>query len=341
MTKPPYNAASVRRVGQTLSVAFAFAILIAAAASAQWGWSQGSAGGWWSNQSAGGTRARQTRRRRARQQYAPQQQQRYAPRQRYAPGQQYAPQRQYTRQQAYPAQRQYVPYYPSNQPNAQYPYASPYGQQYQRREPPTLAYGPPDEQELRRSRSSRGAVRIQKPEETGEPAAAVSGGETMFCVRLCDGRFFPLSREGRAKPEKICSALCPASRTKVFEGSSIDESTAADGSHYEKLKTAFLYRKELVEDCTCNGKNAFGLARIDIRSDPTLQAGDIVVMADGLKVFSGMRGRRRKTARFTPIRKSSLVSRSFRRTLSRVEIAKTRQRSGRKRQAQQDRSAQR
>ncbi|MEZ5788210.1 MAG: DUF2865 domain-containing protein [Xanthobacteraceae bacterium] len=234
-----------------------------------------------------------------------------------------------------------MPYYPSNHPNAPYPYVSPYGQQYQRREPPTLAYGPPDEKELRRSRSARGAVRIQKRDETGERAAAVSGGETLFCVRLCDGRFFPLSREGKKKPEKICSALCPASQTKVFEGGSIDESAASDGSRYEKLKTAFLYRKELVADCTCNGKSAFGLAKIDIKSDPTLQPGDIVVMADGLKVFSGMRGRRGKTARFTPIQKSSLVSRSFRHSLSGVEIAKPRQRAGQQRQARQDRPVQR
>lgn len=143
------------------------------------------------------------------------------------------------------------------------------------------------------------------------------------------------------KPEEMCSALCPASPTKVFSGGTIDDSSARDGSRYEKLKNAFLYRKKLVEGCTCNGKNGLGLARIDLKTDPTLEAGDIVVMTDGLNVYSESRTRQRRgrrpkiTTHFTPIKKSSLVSRSFRRTLDRIEIAKTRPRLKSQQEAQQ------
>ena len=36
-------------------------------------------------------------------------------------------------------------------------------------------------------------------------------------------------------------------------------------------------------NCTCNGKDAFGLAKIDVASDPTLKPGDIVATGDNQK----------------------------------------------------------
>lgn len=148
---------------------------------------------------------------------------------------------------------------------------------------------------------------------------------TAYCVRLCDGRFFPLSPgTANVTPAKLCSALCPASRTKVYEGANIDEATTEDGARYDRLSTAFLFRKELVASCTCNGKNPFGLAKIDISKDPTLQAGDIVATADGLKVFNGMTGKRHKAASFVPLKKSALVSKAMRRELRSLKVAKER-----------------
>lgn len=145
---------------------------------------------------------------------------------------------------------------------------------------------------------------------------------TAYCVRLCDGRFFPLSAgAANVTPTKLCSALCPASRTKVYEGANIEEATTENGERYERLSTAFLFRKELVESCTCNGKNPFGLAKIDIKKDPTLQAGDIVATADGLKVFNGMTGKRHKTASFVSLKKSVLVSTDMRRKLRSLRVS--------------------
>jgi hypothetical protein len=159
---------------------------------------------------------------------------------------------------------------------------------------------------------AEGAVQAPPPQPT-----------TAFCVRLCDGRFFPLSApDAKMAPAKMCSALCPASRTKVFEGASIDEAATPDGAPYAKLGTAFLYRKELVANCTCNGKNAFGLAKIDITADPTLRAGDIVATVKGFAVFNGSGGTRHKAANFTPLRKSPLVPGDLRRTLRSLRVAK-------------------
>lgn len=101
------------------------------------------------------------------------------------------------------------------------------------------------------------------------------GPSVAYCVRTCDGRFFPI-RAGN--PGEVCAAFCPAAQTRVFSGSKIDYAHSSDGRTYRDMPNAFLYREKLVDGCTCNGKDPFGLARIDIRSDPTLRPGDIVAM---------------------------------------------------------------
>src|SRR6266540_4145032 len=137
------------------------------------------------------------------------------------------------------------------------------------------------------------------------------GGPITYCVRLCDGRFFPVSApvaSSGASAARICSAMCPAARTAIFHGSSIDNAVAARGERYTDLDKAFLYRERIVADCTCNGKDAFGLAKIELSADPTLRAGDIVANASGLAVFRGWRGDAHKAANFTPIEDTSRVS---------------------------------
>ena len=125
-----------------------------------------------------------------------------------------------------------------------------------------------------------------------------TGHAVAYCVRLCDGEHFPMEHLSNATPVETCRAMCPASRTKVFFGSDIDAAVARDGARYADLDTAFLYRKQLVAKCTCNGKDAFGLAPFDLSSDPTLRPGDIVATKDGLLAYNGKAG---KTDAFTPV----------------------------------------
>ncbi len=54
-----------------------------------------------------------------------------------------------------------------------------------------------------------------------------SGPAVAYCVRTCDGRFFPLQRTSGANPTQICSAMCPAAATKVYSGSSIEYATGS------------------------------------------------------------------------------------------------------------------
>ena len=156
---------------------------------------------------------------------------------------------------------------------------------------------------------------------TPAPQPVPVPAETAFCVRLCDGRYFPLTSSGIDGEAKTCNALCPASRTRVFHGGSIEAAVAAEGGRYASLANAFLYRKQLVDGCTCNGKTAFGLARQNIASDPTLRAGDIVATANGLKVFRGGAGTHHKTADFTPVKRTTVPD-DVRRKLAGMRVVK-------------------
>jgi len=128
------------------------------------------------------------------------------------------------------------------------------------------------------------------------------GGSTTFCVRTCDGRYFPVTAsDGQTKAE-ACKSFCPATETKIFHGGSIDNASGDNGKSYSDLPNAFRYRKELIAGCTCNGKDPAGLAAVKIEDDPTLRKGDIVASADGLMIAGS--SRRSAAVNFTPAPKS-------------------------------------
>jgi hypothetical protein len=138
--------------------------------------------------------------------------------------------------------------------------------------------------------------------------SAGSGAATAYCVRLCDGRYFPLQRQAAASPVELCKTFCPASRTKVFFGSEIDGARAQDGSRYAGIEHAFLYRQRIIPDCTCNGQTHFGLATIDAAKDPTLRPGDLIAGKGRLMAYRGTRQRgANETAEFTPVDKSRVA----------------------------------
>jgi hypothetical protein len=125
----------------------------------------------------------------------------------------------------------------------------------------------------------------QPQDRSATPQTSYGTGRAVaYCVRLCDGRYFPMQRHANATPAQLCNAFCPAAKTQIFNGNEIDHAVASTGARYADLDTAFVYRKKLVADCTCNGKDAFGLAKIDVASDPTLRPGDIVATGDNVKV---------------------------------------------------------
>jgi hypothetical protein len=130
--------------------------------------------------------------------------------------------------------------------------------------------------------------------------AGYSGGAQAYCVRTCDGRYFPISGSNGQSRAASCSDFCPASETKVVYGSNIDNAATESGKPYSELPNAFRYRNELVAGCTCNGKDQIGLAPVRIENDPTLRRGDLVAGADGLMVAGRPADRRGASLNFSP-----------------------------------------
>ncbi len=80
-----------------------------------------------------------------------------------------------------------------------------------------------------------------------------------LCVRLCDGYYFPVSFSTLPshfpQDAEVCTAKCAAPTELYYypnPGGSVDQSVALTSQDpYTKLKSAFRYRKEYVNGCSC------------------------------------------------------------------------------------------
>lgn len=141
---------------------------------------------------------------------------------------------------------------------------------------------------------------LARPSEPARTNYRHQGGSRAFCVRTCDGRYFPVTASDGQSRAASCRSLCPASETKVFYGSSIEHAATESGKSYSELPNALRYRNEIVAGCTCNGKDLIGLASIKIEDDPTLRKGDIVAGATGLMVAGRSADRGKASVNLTP-----------------------------------------
>ena len=151
------------------------------------------------------------------------------------------------------------------------------------------------------------------------PRPVASGGGPAFCVRSCDGKYFPLAR-GNATVQ-MCQAFCPASPTKVFFGSSIDSAITTTGERYADSENAFAYRKALRADCTCNGRDAAGLAPVDLTLDTSLRAGDVIATTSGLVAYSGIKIGNDQAPEFTPVASYPGLTADVRARLGEMKVA--------------------
>jgi hypothetical protein len=153
------------------------------------------------------------------------------------------------------------------------------------------------------------------------PRQVASGGSgPAFCVRSCDGRYFPLAR-GNATPVQMCQAFCPASSTKVFFGSTIDGASSTTGERYADSENAYGYRKALRADCTCNGRDPAGLAPVDLALDSSLRAGDVIATTSGLVAYSGIKLGANQAPEFTPVASYPGLTAEVRARLGEMKVA--------------------
>jgi hypothetical protein len=149
---------------------------------------------------------------------------------------------------------------------------------------------------------------------------AESGPASAYCVRTSDGFYFPVQAHAGISAAQACHAFCPASHTRLYSGSGIDHAVASDGNRYAELDTAFLYRKQLVAGSTCNGRDRFGLAHVDVSTDPTLRPGDIVATKGGLVAVTAVKN---QVADFAPLGSDRAIPTSTREKLAGVKIMPT------------------
>jgi hypothetical protein len=163
---------------------------------------------------------------------------------------------------------------------------------------------------------------LDRPARQNGPAAQ-RGPRNTYCVRLCDGRHFPLPRNARNMTHaETCSAMCPAAETRVFNGAAIERAVGSDGKPYASLKTAFVYREKTVDNCACTRSGSGGVASTDAMSDPTLRKGDIVVTRDGPMVFTGDRRGQDRAQAFVPADEYAGLPKGVRAQLTEMQIAR-------------------
>ena len=150
----------------------------------------------------------------------------------------------------------------------------------------------------------------------GERRSGPSGIAGTFCVRLCDGRYFPIQRSGGTNPAQLCNSFCPAAETRMYSGAGIDHAVANDGTRYASLRNAFAYRERVVDNCTCNGRDPYGLVTLNVTADESLRPGDIVATNEGFVAYNG----NRRNAEFTPIDSYPGISSEWRQRLSQTRI---------------------
>jgi hypothetical protein len=79
-----------------------------------------------------------------------------------------------------------------------------------------------------------------------------------LCVRTCDGFYFPVGdnvgRERLYADARTCSARCDGEARLFYyptNGGSVETMVDMAGHPYAQMPNAFLYRKTLVQGCTC------------------------------------------------------------------------------------------
>lgn len=166
-----------------------------------------------------------------------------------------------------------------------------------------------------------------------EFAKSYINARTSYCVRTCDGFFYPVGNpDSNDLPahEAACERTCPGADTQVFVAAAgstgIADAVNRGGQRYDGLASAFNHRVQLDNACTCNG--AIGAPRNhSVMSDFTLRKGDLVMSREGLRVFAGTPGYPRSLSDF---RRSTSVkmSASERQTIQRIEASTMRGMSG-------------
>jgi hypothetical protein len=165
-----------------------------------------------------------------------------------------------------------------------------------------------------------GSASRQRSEPQKEPGQSrrASRGSTArnYCVRSCDGYFFPLdgmNDKGEEARQAACNTACPGAQTVLYTtrpGEDIgDARTTGDSRRYGELEIAFMHRLKLVSGCTCR-RSEDASPVVAARNDETLRRGDIIVTESGMEVYQG-------SSQFVDYRDADSIGKAMREALTR------------------------
>lgn len=167
-----------------------------------------------------------------------------------------------------------------------------------------------------------------RPTRQGQALAGTDGSSRAFCVRSCDGYFFPVgpatSGAGRNAQADACGAMCPGATVRLFtaRNGAIETARSETGQLYGATATAFRYRERLQPGCSCQASVTQGLARLALTQDHTLRTGDVVVTDQGVRVFRAGARFPHQPRDFVTARAYGRLSPDLRRRVEEIETAR-------------------
>jgi hypothetical protein len=188
------------------------------------------------------------------------------------------------------------------------------------------------------------ATRVTPPEaRAGDVVVETASGSRSYCVRECDGFFFPVGiysgASDQASHQRACSRLCPGAKTSLFvlrPGSDkIEDAVAArGGASYSKLAAALRRKEPPAEprECSCRAATPESPIRAIYR-DPTLRRGDAIMTAHGMEIFHGGAHYPYTTSDFRSLAETRDLPQRTRRMLAALERGTRRGHSGEVRRA--------
>ena len=111
-------------------------------------------------------------------------------------------------------------------------------------------------------RPAKRASRRERTSDEDRVGLSVASGKTYrtWCVRSCDGYYFPISfsttQDHFATDQATCEQMCPGAPSELFVQPAKEQGRASmqsvAGQAYAALPTAFQYRTGIDPSCTCN-----------------------------------------------------------------------------------------
>ena len=106
----------------------------------------------------------------------------------------------------------------------------------------------------------------------------------VYCVRHCDGAYYPLAvdvpKDKLGGMDQLCQAQCPNAQASAFSDvdGNVAKAQAADGSTYDALPAAFQFQKTTSATCSCRGPGE-SWAQTLAKAETMIEAhnGDVIV----------------------------------------------------------------